>query len=94
MAVKRGAEYSVQNVKAGWRIPANSFTQQKSQDITMYVRLMQVDGLMYVDFRDFLKSHDSFGKGYWFPYDKKKLVELATFLMTAAEDPDFFFEDD
>lgn len=58
---------------------------KKSRDVVMVVRLMEEEGLRYIDVRDWLVVKQAWGRGYWFDADKATLSEVAGSLLDAAE---------
>lgn len=61
---------------------------RKSKDVVLKVRLMHLHGLRYVDFRDWLESKGTWGRGYWIDFDSDELVEIASALLEVAERDD------
>lgn len=59
---------------------------RKSRDVVLVVRLMHVDGLKYIDMRDWLESKQAWGRGYWFDATERNLTEIASSLLSVAED--------
>lgn len=58
---------------------------KKSRDVMMVIRLVEEEGLKYIDVRDWLVTKQAWGRGYWFDADKATLSEVAGSLLDAAE---------
>lgn len=58
---------------------------RKNSDVVMVLRLMSLDGVKYLDLRDYLTARDEWGRGYWFDADPDELIELATTLLDVAD---------
>lgn len=61
---------------------------RKSKDVVLKIRLMMNQGMRYVDFRDWLESKDTWGRGYWIDYDREEIIEIASALLDVAERDD------
>lgn len=56
--------------------PANTrvvSTILKAPDLECHVRVVEVDGVRVVEFRDYIPSLDEYGRGYWLPLTQASL---------------------
>ena len=72
-------------VRVGDHAPEVLCKIRKNPDVVMVVRRMSLNGLSYIDIRDYLESRDQWGRGYWFDADPDDLIELASVLLDVAE---------
>lgn len=42
-------------------------TIQKAADLECHIRVVEVEGVKVVEFRDFIPSLKTYGRGYWVP---------------------------
>lgn len=42
-------------------------TMLKAPDLECHVRIVEVDGVRVVEFRDYIPSLQDYGRGYWLP---------------------------
>lgn len=84
MATKTAVKYDVKWDLPGWAQPVELLSFQKSPDLVTKVRIITVEGLQYIDVRDFIVSQNQFGRGYWLPADPHVLTSVASSLLDAA----------
>lgn len=58
----------------------------KANDLETHLRVVEIDGLSYVELRDFVLSTKEYGRGYWLPLNKALLNELSKDLASLSKE--------
>lgn len=59
--------------------PANTRVHQlirKAGDLECHLRVIEVEGVRVLEFRDFIPSTQSYGRGYWIPLEDSAVLAL------------------
>lgn len=59
---------------------------RKASDLDTHVRVVEVDGLKVLEFRDYIPSLGEYGRGYWFPAEGPVLNEVVQSLLKAMNE--------
>lgn len=70
----------------GGSTPRVLFKYRKSEDVECHVRLMQAGEVSYIEFRDWLRTKDAYGRGYWVDTRPEVLLNIASALMEVADE--------
>lgn len=57
----------------------------KAPDIECHVRVIEVENVSVVEFRDFIPSLNEYGRGYWVPLSEETLYGLVGLLTEIAD---------
>ena len=58
---------------------------QKAPDMECHVRVIEVENVSVVEFRDFIPSLNEYGRGYWVPLSEEALYGLVGLLTEIAD---------
>lgn len=59
---------------------------RKAADLDTHVRVVEVDGIKVLEFRDYIPSLGEYGRGYWFPADGTILNDVVQSLLKAMNE--------
>lgn len=59
---------------------------RKAPDLDTHVRVIEVDGLKVLEFRDYIPSLGEYGRGYWFPADGATINDVVQSLLKAMNE--------
>lgn len=60
-------------------------TVPKASDLETHLRVVSIEGVEYLELRDFITSSGEYGRGYWIPLDAAALQELASALVAVSK---------
>jgi hypothetical protein len=60
----------------------------KAPDLECHVRVVEVEGVKVVEFRDYIPSLNSYGRGYWVPLRAEDVFSLINGLTEVVKSED------
>lgn len=57
---------------------------EKAPDMECHIRIVEVEGVRVVEFRDFIPSLKEYGRGYWFPLNAESVFSIINGLTEVA----------
>lgn len=49
---------------------------EKGTDLECHLRVVEVEGVKVVEFRDYIPSLKQYGRGYWMPLEEDKIFSM------------------
>lgn len=61
---------------------------EKASDLECHLRVVEVEGVKVVEFRDYIPSLKSYGRGYWIPLSEAQIFSVINGLTEIARSED------